>query len=435
MSIKIDSPDGGMIRQMIPFSTMSNHIFRVICRKIVIETVEDGGCLFKRGDSHNELIYLLEGSVSLEAGELKLEMITAGSESAKFAVAHQLPRKIDAFAQGDVRFLRLDAVFITSIDTKDAEKKAYYEIQKAKKADSEDCKSTLFMIPVIRALSPIYLRKISEALEEISVEKDEIVIEQGGIGQYFYLIKKGECLVSYKSSEHAKSIKVEKLDVWNTFGDMAMILGEPYAETITALFNMQLLQIRKDKFLKLIKEPSLTFIDFIELELWQDKGAVLLDIRSVDEYDDLHLPTALNVPLFSLGMHLRLLAKNQHYIIVCEDGKASEAAAFLMKKHGFDVKIIRNGLNYVPRGVLLGVNQAASNNIQLERSFVENLQLINPDTLLDSDDINDVLRDDNRTLKQKLTHLKAQFVTIENEKRELERSLGSLSRRIKHSEG
>ena len=435
MSIKIDSPDGGMIRQMIPFSTMSNHIFRVICRKIVIETVEDGGCLFKRGDSHNELIYLLEGSVSLEAGELKLEMITAGSESAKFAVAHQLPRKIDAFAQGDVRFLRLDAVFITSIDTKDAEKKAYYEIQKAKKADSEDCKSTLFMIPVIRALSPIYLRKISEALEEISVEKDEIVIEQGGIGQYFYLIKKGECLVSYKSSEHAKSIKVEKLDVWNTFGDMAMILGEPYAETITALFNMQLLQIRKDKFLKLIKEPSLTFIDFIELELWQDKGAVLLDIRSVDEYDDLHLPTALNVPLFSLGMHLRLLAKNQHYIIVCEDGKASEAAAFLMKKHGFDVKIIRNGLNYVPRGVLLGVNQAASNNIQLERSFVENLQLINPDTLLDSDDINDVLRDDNRTLKQKLTHLKAQFVTIENEKRELERSLGSLSRRIKYSEG
>ncbi|MCK5872231.1 MAG: cyclic nucleotide-binding domain-containing protein [Methylococcales bacterium] len=434
MSIKIDSPDGGTIRQMIPFSTMSNHIFKVICRKIVIETIEDRVCLFKRGDCHNELIYLLEGSVSLEAGDLKLEMIVAGSESAKFAIAHQLPRKIDAFAQGEVRFLRLDAVFINSMDTKDTQKKTRYEIQKAKKADSDDCKSTLFMIPIIRSLSPIYLRKISEVLEEISVEKDKIVIEQGGIGQYFYLIKKGGCLVSYKPSEHAKPIKVEKLDVWNTFGDMAMILGEPYAETVTALFNMQLLQIRKDKFLKLIKEPSLVFIDFIELELWQDKGAVLLDVRPVDEYDDMHLPKALNVPLFSLAMHLRLFAKNQHYIMVCDDGKTSEAAAFLMKKHGFDVKIIRNGLNYVPRSVLLGGSKLINKNDPLERSFVENLQLINPDTLLDSDDINDVLRDDNRTLKQDLTDLKAQFVTIENEKIALEQRLESLSRRIKRSE-
>ncbi|MCK5727603.1 MAG: cyclic nucleotide-binding domain-containing protein [Methylococcales bacterium] len=435
MSIKIDSSDGGIIRQMIPFSTMSNHIFKVICRKIMIDMAEDGACLFQRGDNHNELIYLLEGSISLEAGELKLEMITAGSESAKFAIAHQLPRKIDAFAQGDVRFLRLDAMFVHSIDVKDTEKKAHYEIQKAKKADSEDCKSTLFMIPVIRSLSPMNLRKISEVLEEINVEKEEVVIDQGGIGQYFYLIKKGECLVSYKPSEHAKTIKIEKLDVWSTFGDMAMILGEPYAETVTALFNMQLLRIRKDKFLKLIKDPSLTFIDFIELELWQDKGAVLLDVRPADEYDELHLPTALNVPLFSLAIHLRLLAKNQHYIIVCEDGKASEAAAFLMKKYGFDVKIIRNGLNYVPRGVLLGENQTVSNDDPLERSFVEGLRQINPDTLLDSDDINDVLRDDNRTLKQDLTHLKTQFITIENEKRELERSLDSLSKRIRRSGG
>ena len=433
MSIKVDSTEGAIIRQMIPFSTMANHTFRVICRKIEIEKIASGAYLFKRGDDQNDLIYLLKGAISLEAGPLKVEIIKAGSDSAQFAIAHQLPRKIDAIAVEEVHFLRLDAGFISSVDTKNFEKKDHVEIQQAKKADSEDCKSTLLMIPIIRSLSPLYLRRVSEALEEISVEKNEVILEQGALGEYFYLISKGECLFSYKNSEHAKIIKVAKKHIWHTFGEMALILGEPCNETVTALSNMTLFRIRKNKFLKLIKEPSLTFIDFIELKLWQDKGAVLLDIRSVDEYDEQHLPMALNVPLFSLEMHLRLFAKNQHYMIICKDGKESEAGAFLMKINGFDVKIIRNGLDYVPRGVLLGTNGASSDNNQLSASFVDSLRLINPDSLLDAGGVNDILRDDNQTLKQSLAALESQCKTLKKEKNELEKRMDQLSMCFKPS--
>jgi CRP-like cAMP-binding protein/uncharacterized protein (UPF0335 family) len=427
MSIQVDSTEGDIIRQMIPFSTMANHTFRMICRKIEIENIPSGAYLFKRGDAQNDLIYLLKGLISLESGALKVETIAAGSDSAQFAIAHQLPRKIDAIALEEVHFLRLDAAFIGSIGAKDLQRKDHADIQRAKQADNEDCKSTLLMIPIIRGLSPLYLHKVADALEAISVEKNEVILKQGTLGKYFYLISKGECLFTYKNSEHASAIHIEKKHIWQTFGEMALILNEPCNETVTALSKMVLLQIRKDKFIKLIKEPSLTFIDFIELELWQDKGAILLDVRSADEYEDQHLSTALNVPLFSVSMHLRLFAKNQHYIIICTDGKESEAAAFLMKTQGFDVKIIRNGLNHVPKGLLSGINGASND----DTTFAENLGSINPEAILDADNINDVLRDDNRLLIQSLKALKVQCERLENEKKELKRSLKRLSARLK----
>ncbi|MDQ7089369.1 MAG: hypothetical protein Q9M50_01815 [Methylococcales bacterium] len=99
MSVTIDSPEAHIIRKMIPFSTMPHNIFKVICGKIVIETARSGEFLFKRGETNNDLIYLLDGDVSLESGLLKMEDIKSGSDSARFAIAHQFPRKVDAVAK------------------------------------------------------------------------------------------------------------------------------------------------------------------------------------------------------------------------------------------------------------------------------------------------------------------------------------------------
>jgi hypothetical protein len=116
MPVDIDSPEGHIIRKMVPFSTMPSTVFKVICDKVVIETARSGTFLFKRGDTDNDLIYLLKGEVSLEVDKLKMEIIKAGTESARFALAHQLPRKVNGVANGSVQFLRLNSVYITTPD-------------------------------------------------------------------------------------------------------------------------------------------------------------------------------------------------------------------------------------------------------------------------------------------------------------------------------
>ncbi len=433
MSINIDSPEGRIIRKLIPFSTMPNNIFKVICGKITIETAHSGSFLFERGDTNSDLVYLLKGNISLEVAPLKIEMIKAGSESALFAIAHQFPRKVNAVAKGEVYFLHLNTVFLTPPDAKELEKKEHQEIKKAKKADSADCIATLLMISIIRALPPVNLHKVSQELEEVRVKKGEIIIEQGAFGDYYYLIKTGECLVTHKNSEHAQAIKIAKLQVWNTFGETALISGEPRAETVTALSDMTLLRLHKNKFLKLIKEPSLSFIDFIELELWQDKGAVLLDIRPPDEYEKHHLTNAINTPLFTLRMQIKSLDKNKLHIIVCKDGKSSESAAFLMKTYSFNVKIIRNGLDYVPKGALLPNSQSSDERIKNKESIEKNHLTTSPDLTLNSNKVNQALIRENKKLKFALIELKARYVNIEKENQAWEEKYNGLLNQVVES--
>jgi len=424
MPVNIDSPEGHIIRKLIPFSTMPNNIFKVICGKITVETIRSGRFLFKRGDTNSDLIYLLAGEISLEVAPLKIEVIKAGSESALFAIAHQFPRKVDAIAKSEVYFLRLNTIFLNPPDAKELRKKEHQEIKEAKKADSVDCLATLLMIPIIRSLPPANLHKVSQELEEVRVKKGEIIIEQGAFGDYYYLIKTGECLVTHKNSEHAQAIKVATLQVWNTFGETALISGEPRAETVTALSDMILLRLHKDKFLKLIKEPSLSFIDFIELELWLDKGAVLLDIRPPDEYEKHHLANAINTPLFTLRMQLKSLDKNKLHIIVCKDGKSSESAAFLMKTYSFNVKIIRNGLDYVPKGALLQNLQSpdTDNEVLSEKTY----STISFDLTPNSNKVNEALIRENKKLKRVLIELKARYVKIEKDNQEWEAKYNTL---------
>ncbi len=360
MSVDIDSPEGQIIRKMVPFSTMPTNVFKVICDKITIETVRSGAFLFKRGDTDNDLIYLLKGEVSLEADKLKMEVIKAGSESARFALAHQLPRKINAVAKGSVRFFRLNTIFISTPPV-EGEKHAPPVSKEIIRHNGSVWLSTLLMIPIIRALPPINLHKINAELEEVFYAQGEIVINQDDIGDYYYLIKSGECLISRKNSAQAPESKIAKLQTWDTFGEAALISDEPRSETVTALTPLSLLRVSKENFLMLIKEPSLKFVDHLEMEMLLLEDAILLDVRPPDEYEKLHLAGAVNAPLYTLRTYLKTLDKEKHIIVVCNDEKTSESAAFLLLTYNFMVKILKGGMSNAPTEVLSKAEKATAN--------------------------------------------------------------------------
>ncbi len=360
MPVDIDSPEGQIIRKMVPFSTMPTNVFKVICDKIVLESLRSGGFLFKRGDTDNDLVYLLKGEVSLEADKLKMEVIKAGSESARFALAHQLPRKINAVAKGSVRFFRLNTIFISTPPEQDV-KESPPVSKEIIRNNEKVWLSTLLMIPIIRALPPANLHKINAELEEVCYAPGDTVINQDDIGDYYYLIKSGECLISRKNSPQATESKIAKLQTWDTFGEAALISDEPRSETVTALTALSLLRVSKENFLTLIKEPSLKFIEHDEIEFLLEDGAILLDVRPPDEYEKLHLAGAVNAPLYTLRVYLKSLDKENPIIVVCNDEKISESAAFLLLTYNFIVKILKGGMSHAPTEVLSKAEKATAN--------------------------------------------------------------------------
>ena len=105
MPIDIQSEEGQIIRRLIPLSTLPINQFESLCSKVTVEVADASSFLFKTSDTDSDLIYLIEGSITLQSSELKIETIQSGTESSRFALAHQIPRKIDALANTSVLLL------------------------------------------------------------------------------------------------------------------------------------------------------------------------------------------------------------------------------------------------------------------------------------------------------------------------------------------
>ncbi len=344
MTVDVNSEDGLIIRKLIPLATLPGAQFNALCAEMTVEEIQDG-FLFKKGDVSPYLVYLVSGEVTLQADGLVVEVIAASSDSARFALAHQIPRKIDAVANGRVRFLRLntDIVKNSPLLADKKEDNSYMVIDETE-GDSDDWMTALLKSPIFQRLPPANLQKILMGLEVIHFKKGETILEQGGIGDYYYLIKNGQCLLTRKPSPNAKEIKLAQLANGDTFGEDSLLSGAPRNVTITALTDISLLRLDKKQFVSLIKEPSLKFVDYAGMQEAVKQGAVLLDVRSQDEYENQHLDGSISAPFFSLRMQLKTLSHEKQVVVVCQDGKISEAAAFLLLRHKIEAMILRGGM-------------------------------------------------------------------------------------------
>ena len=78
-------------------------------------------------------------------------------------------------------------------------------------------------------------------------------------------------------------------------------------------------------------------ISFNELKDKVSKGAILIDVRSPQEYNEGHLQGAVNVPDFELINRIQkeIPKKNQLIIIYCQYGGRSRNAYMIMKRLGY----------------------------------------------------------------------------------------------------
>ncbi len=69
-----------------------------------------------------------------------------------------------------------------------------------------------------------------------------------------------------------------------------------------------------------------------------DKQLVILDVRTVEEFEQGHIPNAVNIPHKELEARLAELsgAKNTQVVIYCRSGRRAEVARQELEKSGFN---------------------------------------------------------------------------------------------------
>lgn len=79
-----------------------------------------------------------------------------------------------------------------------------------------------------------------------------------------------------------------------------------------------------------------------------DAGAVIIDVRTPEEFRDGAYPNARNIPVGNLASRLGEIPKDKPVVLYCASGARSASAARTMKQAGFTDVINAGGLGDMP---------------------------------------------------------------------------------------
>jgi rhodanese-related sulfurtransferase len=181
-------------------------------------------------------------------------------------------------------------------------------------------------------------------MQHVACRAGEVVIKQGDDGDYFYVITKGTAVVTRETPMNRDGLKLAELGVGESFGEEALISDGKRNATITMQTDGALVRLGKDDFKELLNEPLLHWVDLPHARELIERGAKWLDVRLPSEFETFHLDDSLNVPLYFIRLKVKTLDTKTPYIAVCDTGRRSSAAAFLLSERGFEAYCLQGGM-------------------------------------------------------------------------------------------
>jgi len=137
---------------------------------------------------------------------------------------------------------------------------------------------------------------------------------------------------------------VAELNEGDAFGEEALVSDNKRNATVTMKTDGQLLRLNKRDFVELLKEPMLTQVTREAAEVMIVRGAVWVDARLPSEYQYDHIDGAINLPLNEIRQKSSDLDRSLSYVVYCQTGRRSSAAAFILAQQGLDIVLLSGGL-------------------------------------------------------------------------------------------
>lgn len=103
------------------------------------------------------------------------------------------------------------------------------------------------------------LRVLASISEEMSFAADETIISEGGYGTALYVIVSGRVAVQRQTHKRRRAVaRLAVLGTQDYFAEMSLFDDEPHSADVVALEDVQLLLVRRDPLIMLIKrQPEL----------------------------------------------------------------------------------------------------------------------------------------------------------------------------------
>ena len=291
-------------------------------------------------------VFLLRGELKVRHADGTTEVFVGGCDPA----VRPLPRQLIVEATRaitDVEVLRIDDHLLDIMLTWDQLAAQADGAVREAEATNWRTMSGAFRVESLTAgalsqLPPANIDALLRRFERIRVKAGEVVLREGDAGDYYYLIESGRCDVSRHVG--GADVPLAELKAGDAFGEEALVADSARNATVTMRSNGVLLRLGKQDFIELLREPLLKRISRLDAEARVGAGAIWLDVRFPAEYQHDRLPGAINIPLSEIRNAIGPLDRNREYIVYCQSGRRSSAAAFILSQHGYRAEWLDGGL-------------------------------------------------------------------------------------------
>jgi len=358
------------LRNFEPFNGLQDNRVAELAKYSLIEAVPAGAYPFSQNAGSGQSVYLISGEIAFETASGTPLVIHAGDKAAR----HPLPIP---GVKSELRSARtVVASELTRIDSNLIDIMLTWEqIAAADAAESgegpvadKDSTATLsdtgatpqavddsdwqtltgafsaesLATGTFAALPPAHISQLLGRFESLPVTRGQVILREGDDGDYYYVINTGRAEVTRMVG--GVSVTLATLKSGAAFGEEALISDTKRNATVTMVTNGSLLRLAKRDFIELLQAPLLNQIDHAEAVQRISRGARWIDVRFPSEFQHDKMPGAINIPLNELRHAFAGLDRDREYIVYCQSGRRSGAAAFLLAQRGFRAAVLQGGL-------------------------------------------------------------------------------------------
>lgn len=343
------------LRRFEPLSAMSEERLAEISALTCLEAIAKGDVI-QQHDGVAKDIFLLSGGLVFDNDEQGIHKeVTSGEEDARFSLPSTLSiaAATVATASADAIIFRLDTdmvdnllvwdqmaspdpILLDALDDLSPLQQGYGWMK------------NLHMTFMFNNMSVAKIEDFFELAEIIDVKAGDVLIHQGDIGDYYYIIDAGLVLVARETDEEGAAMELAEIDVGWGFGEIALLTNAPRNATVSMLSDGTLLRLSKIDLLHLLQEPKLRTIDNEKADAMIAAGGIWLDLSLESEFNHRHFPDAINIPLPELRMRAGELDREQEIVCCCPTSRRSNVAAHLLAQYGFQTYVLENGFNSFP---------------------------------------------------------------------------------------
>jgi CRP-like cAMP-binding protein len=337
----------GLLRNFSPLDGLKSENLHSLASKASLAGLSRGSVLFKQGEADKRTYFLVSGTVELLQHGRSTLVIRGGSPEARNPIAPTRPRHCSCrVISRRAEYVSMDTDVLDMVLMWD--QTGRYEVDELvglqdQKPATDDWMLALLQARAFHRIPPANIQAIFLRMERLELAASQQVIRQGDEGDYFYVIVKGRCSVT-RDSANRQQIQLAELNIGDTFGEEALISENKRSANVCMLTDGVLMRLGKEDFRTLLTGPLLNAVELLEAERILAQGGEWLDVRLPSEFARYRLRESTNVPLFSIRERMKTLDRGKHYVVCCDSGRRSSAAAYILAERGFDASVLKGGL-------------------------------------------------------------------------------------------